>query len=147
MKQVTIDGKNYTAECGEDGRIVLTPEPELPTSNWQGFVVFSDGKVSINELETLSFNSYKSCFFAKKQVLPAWRIFHALWQVKEHVEPDFVPDWNDKHQLKRVICFDFGRGEWIGDTWHMSDYNTPAFSTAEKRDRAIEILNHWGVRP
>lgn len=149
MKTVTIDGKTYNVECKEDGQIVLTPAPKLPRPNKEGWYMDGCGDVCPDSgwVTNGDYNAFQFEDFAANQVAPSLRVFFAMWQVKEHVEPDFMPDWSDNKQEKHVIAWNGKKNEWCGDSWWYSHYNTPVFSTEEKVYKAIAILNHWGVRP
>lgn len=150
MKTVTIDGKTYNAEHKEDGQIVLTPVPELPEPNKIGYWVFFNGAHShhgrharANENDYNVFKTYGGAMRCAKAI----RNFYALWQIKERVDPDFVPDWENGDEQKFVLFWSTTEKCWYPSDWYNDSLPLPYFSSEEKADEAIAILSNWGVRP
>lgn len=63
------------------------------------------------------------------------------------VDPDFVPNWNDKDGKKYFVYYNHHYDKWYSQRFYPTFViSSSAVSSEEKAEEVIELLNKWGVK-
>lgn len=146
--------ENYTKEEKEDGTIVLTP---IKPKEEYNYVITGGGVISEvytplslyhNRLVSKEYNDNFNVYSTKRMAEKAARIqrlSNAVTLACLLVDPDFVPDWRDRKQVKYSIYYnnDTRKSSVVSNK---SIQRACAYVSSDEHAReVINLLNRWGV--